>query len=198
MPVVLENGSENLRTWLDPSRTEWNKELQSLLMPFKGDLECYQVSKDVGKVGNNSPDFIVPITSSQNKNNIANFFANAKRPKAQGATETFAEAASNDICFADSKAKKMDHLPNPKKEEQNSLKRRQSEEGDTEPPRKLIKNKDHASSTKPGSPLKSDPISEKAATQKKLRSATSNGTTGSGSPKKVSNGSQKITSFFGK
>ena len=79
MPVILENGSHEIRTWLDPARSEWTKELQSLLKPYKGELECYPVNKDVGKVGNNSPSFIVPITSSENKNNIANFFGNAKK-----------------------------------------------------------------------------------------------------------------------
>jgi hypothetical protein len=80
MPVILENGSEELYTWLDPGRNKWSKELQSLLKPFSGELECYVVSKDVGKVGNNSPNFIVPVTSLENRSNIANFFANAKQP----------------------------------------------------------------------------------------------------------------------
>jgi hypothetical protein len=78
MPVILENGSEDIRTWLDPHRYTWNKELQSLLVPFQGELEVYPVSKDVGKVGNNSETFIIPVASSQNKNNIANFFAKGK------------------------------------------------------------------------------------------------------------------------
>lgn len=79
MPVILENGSEAIRTWLDPNRTEWNKDLQSLLQPYQGELECYPVSKEVGKVGNNSPSFLVPINSAANKNNIANFFGNQKK-----------------------------------------------------------------------------------------------------------------------
>ncbi|CBX94045.1 similar to DUF159 domain protein [Plenodomus lingam JN3] len=79
MPVILENGSEAIRTWLDPSRTEWSKELQSLLRPFEGELDVYPVSKEVGKVGNNSPSFLVPIHSAANKNNIANFFGNQQK-----------------------------------------------------------------------------------------------------------------------
>ncbi|OJJ49278.1 hypothetical protein ASPZODRAFT_150184 [Penicilliopsis zonata CBS 506.65] len=81
MPVILEPGSEAMKMWLDPKRTTWSKELQSILKPYEGDLECYQVPKEVGKVGNNSPDFIVPIDSKENKKNIANFFANAEKPK---------------------------------------------------------------------------------------------------------------------
>ncbi|RYC59677.1 hypothetical protein CHU98_g6542 [Xylaria longipes] len=75
MPVILENGSEKMRSWLDHGRCKWSKELQSLLTPYHGELEVYPVNKDVGKVGNNSPSFIVPIDSKENKSNIANFFA---------------------------------------------------------------------------------------------------------------------------
>lgn len=83
MPVILEAGSENIRFWLDPRRVEWSKDLQVLLKPFSGELECYPVTKDVGKVGNNSPSFIIPVASKENKSNIANFFANATQ-KANG------------------------------------------------------------------------------------------------------------------
>jgi hypothetical protein len=79
MPVILDNGSEAIRTWLDPTRTEWSQDLQSLLKPYEGELECYPVSKDVGKVGNNSPSFLIPIDSAENKNNIANFFGNQRK-----------------------------------------------------------------------------------------------------------------------
>lgn len=82
MPVILENGSDEIRTWLDPGRSEWSKELQSLLKPYQGELECYPVRKEVGKVGNNSPSFIIPVASSENKHNIINFFKNAKKTAA--------------------------------------------------------------------------------------------------------------------
>ncbi|KAM0334009.1 hypothetical protein ACHAQA_001029 [Verticillium albo-atrum] len=81
MPVILEPGSEALRTWLDPGRHEWSSELQALLKPFSGKLDCYPVSKEVGKVGNNSPSFVIPVASKENKSNIANFFANAEKKK---------------------------------------------------------------------------------------------------------------------
>lgn len=74
MPVILEAGSDEMKMWLDPKNAGWSKELQSLLKPFDGELECYPVDKAVGKVGNNSPQFMVPIDSKENKNNIANFF----------------------------------------------------------------------------------------------------------------------------
>lgn len=79
MPVILDNGSEAIRTWLDPKRTEWSADLQSLLKPYAGELECYPVIQDVGKVGNNSAQFIVPVDSAANKSNIANFFGNQRK-----------------------------------------------------------------------------------------------------------------------
>lgn len=84
MPVILEPGSDAIRTWLDPGRYEWSRELQSLLKPFDGELEVYPVSKDVGKVGNNSATFVRPLDSKDNKSNIINLFhsqAAAKQPK---------------------------------------------------------------------------------------------------------------------
>ncbi|KAK4191078.1 embryonic stem cell-specific 5-hydroxymethylcytosine-binding protein [Podospora australis] len=77
MPVILDPGSEELRTWLDPEKQTWDKELQGILKPYQGELEVYAVSKEVGKVGNNSPSFVIPVASRENKSNIANFFAAA-------------------------------------------------------------------------------------------------------------------------
>jgi len=80
MPVLLDNASEEMWMWLDPKRYSWSKELQSLLKPYQGELECYPVPREVGKVGNDSPTFIVPIASTENKGNIANFFLSGKKP----------------------------------------------------------------------------------------------------------------------
>lgn len=74
MPVILEPQSSDITNWLNPSQDEWSDQLQSLLRPFEGALEVYPVSKDVGKVGNNSTAFIVPLDSKENKSNIKNFF----------------------------------------------------------------------------------------------------------------------------
>lgn len=79
MPVIFNPGSDKIKTWLNPGQHEWSRELQALLRPFDGELEVYPVSKDVGKVGNNSPSFIIPLNSKENKSNIANFFANAQQ-----------------------------------------------------------------------------------------------------------------------
>ncbi|KAL5604282.1 hypothetical protein BROUX41_002255 [Berkeleyomyces rouxiae] len=74
MPVILDPGSDALRMWLDPSKTTWGPDLQDILQPFAGDLEVYPVTHEVGKVGTDSPRFVVPVDSRDNKRNIANFF----------------------------------------------------------------------------------------------------------------------------
>ena len=76
MPVILDQGSDAMRAWLDPGRDKWSAELQALLRPYAGALEVYPVSREVGKVGNDSPTFIVPA-AKEKKGGIANFFANA-------------------------------------------------------------------------------------------------------------------------
>ncbi|KAI5287717.1 hypothetical protein KEM54_005799 [Ascosphaera aggregata] len=73
MPVILEAGEE-INTWLDPTRDAWTKELQSLLKPFSGELEWYEVTTDVNKVGNNSPDFIIPVKDVPKRKGIESFF----------------------------------------------------------------------------------------------------------------------------
>lgn len=84
MPVILEAGSEGMAMWLDPMRIGWDKDLQGLLKPYQGELECYAVDQAVGKVGNNSKSFIVPVASKDNKKNIANFFDKGKGMSTSG------------------------------------------------------------------------------------------------------------------
>jgi hypothetical protein len=97
MPVILEAGSDAMKTWLDPENAGWSKELQSLLKPFDGELECYPVDKAVGKVGNNSPQFMVPIDSKENKNNIANFFGSQAKPKSEDKSDVRSEEKTTTI-----------------------------------------------------------------------------------------------------
>lgn len=218
MPVILENGSDQIRTWLDPNRSEWSKELQALLKPFQGELDCYPVSKDVGKVGNNSPSFIVPVASAENKNNIANFFANTKKStKGEAGKRSMEEQQGN----AEEKGNAVERL--------DGEQRATIEESDTEnnaplpgplPPssKKHGLNLDEdavpkAKSAKTAHALPSTPsenrkdsglaaqklgtgTSEDTRGGRKTRSATSNGT--KGSPVKSGDGSQRITNFFNK
>lgn len=181
MPVILDAGSEAMRIWLDPDRNKWSKELQTLLKPFEGELECYQVNKEVGKVGNNSPDFIIPIDSKENKNNIANFFGNPKSGKAglKGVKDEDGTSKKN------SSSENNAPLPMPKDSGPQKGEKRTHEE-ETED-RKV-------KAARISSPPKSSP-------GKKPRSATSNeGSILKKSPAKKTTevGSQRITNFFGK
>ena len=211
MPVILENGTEQIRTWLDPQRFEWSKELQSLLKPYQGELECYPVSKDVGKVGNNSPTFIIPVASSENKNNIANFFANGKsmasskkgqngneiKAKSQEKVPTHITAPKENVVTVD-EPRSEDNAPVPvPASDTTSVGVKREREADDEdtvggPPTKLTKVKAETTD-KQSSPTK------ETDENRKTRSATSNGTATKGSPAKSRKGSQRtITNFFNK
>jgi len=207
MPVILENGSDQIRTWLDPQRYEWSKELQSLLKPFPGVLECYAVDKAVGKVGNNSPAFIVPVASSENKNNIANFFGNAKKSaKGEGgkkeitkeevetekkAGKVESERDEQRVTKDQSSTEDNAPLPFPPTAPQKAGSKRSHEDavGDAEKKAKIART-DDSEAHQPTI------ISSKKAAGRQTRSATSNGT--KGSPVKAGDGSQRITNFFDK
>ena len=206
MPVILENGSDQIRTWLDPERSEWSKDLQSLLKPFAGELECYPVSKDVGKVGNNSPAFIVPVASAENKNNIANFFGNAKNSVKGGEKKKMLNREADEVKDAESGIKGIkeeadetrltvdqcsteDNAPLPvpagSTVATNTKREHEADDEEEQHQAKIVKKEEEPS------PIKSPSSNPQS---RKTRSATSNRTT-KGSPTK-SNGSQKITNFL--
>lgn len=225
MPVILDNGSEAIRTWLDPTRTEWSKDLQSLLKPYDGELECYPVSKDVGKVGNNSPSFLVPINSAENKNNIANFFSNQKKMGKTKAEERSVGKIEHDL--NDSRAKdgtvKVEHdvdeprattnrvegtednapLPVPATPESRvsdgprGIKREHNEAEDASSTADAEPPLKQQKPVASASPTKQTTASPKKTPVKKqsTRSATSNG---SAAKTSKGDGSQKITAFFSK
>jgi putative SOS response-associated peptidase YedK len=226
MPVILENGSEAIRTWLDPTREEWGPDLQSLLKPYEGELECYQVSKDVGKVGNNSPSFLVPIDSAENKNNIANFFGNRKEAAKSKAEEQSVEKLEhdlNDSTTTQGGDVKVEHDVDERRVTTNRVEGTENNaplplpaapEAQTSGEPKGIKREhseaEEASSTadaEPPSKLQkvasvASPIKKSTASPKKTP-AKKQGTrsaTSNGSAAKTSkgDGSQKITSFFSK
>ncbi|KAJ5168129.1 uncharacterized protein N7482_003723 [Penicillium canariense] len=170
MPVIMDYGSEEMKTWLDPSRKTWSKELQSILKPYEGELECYPVSKEVGKVGNNSPDFIIPVNSKENKSNIANFFANAKAkevsPKKQSGIKGEKDEEREDTA---EHGVKREHSP------------------------------DTASANDESKKAKIHQVPAAPSPQKsKMRSATRNTPTKKASTSKPPDGSQRITNFFKK
>lgn len=221
MPVILENGSDQIRTWLDPKRSAWSKELQSLLKPFDGELECYPVSKDVGKVGNNSPSFVIPISSSENKNNIANFFATSKQAakgkeeqreikeeeiKIKSAEGHIKGTPGEDRCTVN-EPRTEDNAPVPASSSEvlaQGVKRERDEEED-ETEGKGKNDLTDESATKVSRRKTAHPMPDESPSKpkqksggRKAKSATSNGTGSKSSPAKARGGSQRITNFFNK
>ncbi|KAJ4318536.1 hypothetical protein N0V94_004393 [Neodidymelliopsis sp. IMI 364377] len=215
MPVILDNGSDAIRTWLDPSRTEWGAELQSLLKPYEGELECYPVTKDVGKVGNNSPSFLIPIDSTENKSNIANFFGNQRKlaKRADAADPDKTEHDPDNFTSKDGHVK-IEHdvnetrdttnrvegtednapLPVPDKSQSQIAKVEQGIKREADDDVPSADEEPQAKRSKPTLPQKhASPV--KTPTRKQgTRSATSNGSAAKAPAK--SDGNSKITSFF--
>lgn len=202
MPVIFDNGSDDMFTWLDSNRTEWNKELQSLLKPYDGELECYPVSKEVGKVGNNSPSFIIPIDSSENKQNISNFFANQKK-LAKGQEAQKAIAKEEDMVKEGTPAVKKEADENRETvtaaDDENNAPmpkpaagvKREYEDSDGADETSAEK-KPHISSPPPSR-------TNTTSAARKTRSATTNSPKShTNSPVKGVDGSQRITNFFNK
>lgn len=207
MPVILEPGSEAMKTWLDPSRTTWSKELQSMLKPYEGELECYAVPREVGKVGNNSPDFIVPVASKDNKSNIANFFANAKKKekpepkvkaedgsKSPGKEQKVIKDRDEQRTTQDSEWTE-DNAPLPVPGVKREHPPDAADETEEEDPkkRKLTTPSPEAQKT-PESHFKRTSTSSRRQT----RSATHNNTPSKGGQKKATDRSKPITAFFQK
>lgn len=55
MPAILDTPSE-VQTWL--SAAPWSDELKALIRPYEGELETYAVDRGVGKVQNDSEEFV--------------------------------------------------------------------------------------------------------------------------------------------
>jgi hypothetical protein len=205
MPVILENGSEEITTWLDPKRTTWSKELQSLLKPFEGELEIYPVSKDVGKVGNNSESFVIPISSSQNKSNIANFFAKGgTKGESKSATGATSTVQAKDVGRVDKEEELSAYIKSEPKQESTDMEQKTTEADHSSPADtkhgikrgldyQLVEQR-QTKILKPSSSPSKDSSPQKA----KTRSATSNSTSSPKKPASNEKGTQKITSFFSK
>lgn len=180
MPVILDPGSEALRRWVDPGRSEWSKELQAVLKPFEGELEVYPVTKEVGKVGNNSPYMVIPVASRENKGNIANFFANAAKKGAAGGVKPEVEVKRE----SGTQTETVDEL-------QHELKGRGvKREADLSPA------KGEPPAKKAAFAKMASPVKEKQGGRGKI-SATSNASRSPAKTKAKADGSQKITKFFG-
>ena len=97
-PVIIVS-KDDITKWLDPDTDKWTKELSQLVQPSKArpmlqwcvkrfltlfavhDTNSYPVTPDVGKVGNESPTFIEPI--SKRKDGIEAMFASQGSQKSK-------------------------------------------------------------------------------------------------------------------
>ncbi|KAG1848988.1 hypothetical protein F4604DRAFT_1593683 [Suillus subluteus] len=70
-PVILTSDAD-VTKWLDTSSNAWSAELGKLLRPVGG-LMCYQVPKEIGKVGTESSAFVQPVATR--KDGIEAIFA---------------------------------------------------------------------------------------------------------------------------
>ncbi|KAK5990977.1 Abasic site processing protein [Cladobotryum mycophilum] len=173
MPVIFNPDSDKLRKWVDPSRYQWSQDLQSLLTPFDGELEVYPVKQEVGKVGNNSPTFIIPLDSEENKSSIAHFFSNAPG-------KHFEKGITGKVDSLHSNSVNIDLTGNASP----------SEDTDTQVTSARIGEKRKISLRE-----KADlPLKKRASTQAVTISATRNKLKSPAKPEPI--GSQKITNFF--
>ncbi|OJT01568.1 hypothetical protein TRAPUB_7964 [Trametes pubescens] len=83
-PVILPDEAA-LSTWLDTSSGKWTPELTKLCEPYHSSsdhpLVCYQVPKEVGKIGTESPTFVQPV--KDRKDGIQAMFAKQQKPQPQ-------------------------------------------------------------------------------------------------------------------
>lgn len=213
MPVIFEPGSEAIRTWLDPGRYEWTDELQKMLKPFEGELEVFQVNKDVGKVGNDSPSFIIPIDKSNT--GIVNFFNNQKKLARTTVTKASIVKAEEDVKVngvgTEKKSEETRKTTRNETTESNAplpapprgIKRDHSDgEGKLQSsPRKKTAQSSQGSMQKKSLPAQPSPAKPSPAkSAKKTRSSITNGSSSmsSTSAKSAAQGTPKITKFFGK
>ncbi|KAF8553610.1 DUF159-domain-containing protein [Imleria badia] len=89
-PVILSTADE-INRWLDTSSQTWSSDLARLLHPWEdttAPLQCYQVPKEIGKVGTESAKFIEPV--ADRKDGIMAMFAK-QRSKQTAKTEEHEE-----------------------------------------------------------------------------------------------------------
>ncbi|MCO5588176.1 hypothetical protein L7F22_042131 [Adiantum nelumboides] len=81
MPVILPN-ERAMRIWLGVGEDVTQEEVCKLLRPYNaGSLDCYPVPREVGRVGNDNANFILPV--SMRKDGIQAAFSRAKQKDKQ-------------------------------------------------------------------------------------------------------------------
>lgn len=76
MPVILPD-ERAMRIWLGAGEDVTQEEVCKLLRPYSQNLDCYPVPREVGRVGNDNANFILPV--SMRKDGIQAAFGRAKQ-----------------------------------------------------------------------------------------------------------------------
>ncbi|OAV93445.1 hypothetical protein, variant 1 [Puccinia triticina 1-1 BBBD Race 1] len=138
MPVILTD-PESIETWLDTSSGEWSGNLAKLLKPFdlSDGLVCYPVPKEVGKVGNQSADFLkskpAPSSSSANSEHAKKKGPVGSDPARLGGTKTGGPHDSPNMKDEPTGA------PTPKPQKAHIKRSAVSVDSDTSPPEKKVR-----------------------------------------------------------
>ncbi|CAD6886104.1 unnamed protein product [Tilletia controversa] len=235
MPVILPD-AESIALWLglpqqpvskheEEARMEEEEEVKNaqgpssssvplarvakLLKPFdNGELQCYRVPPEVGKVGNNDPKFILPV--SDRKDGIMAAFGRAKAKN-----EAFPSASSQKPAAVSSRAKKEEEEEEEEEKEGEEKKTSTSHDINSEthapmpadtPKRKTAGGQDEGSAGQPAKrvktegaqddSVKSSPGSSKAKKGKHPPSSSPQSSSSKGNKSAKSSGNRDIRSFF--
>ncbi|KAH8920431.1 DUF159-domain-containing protein, partial [Atractiella rhizophila] len=109
MPVIFNTHSQ-FESWLNVAQNPWGEKVAKMMQPFEGSLECYKVTPDVGKVGNDSPDMIIPV--AERKGTLNALFAK-QASKASTSASTGASNTSKPAPPASPSKKKKKASPSP-------------------------------------------------------------------------------------
>ncbi|KAJ7281770.1 hypothetical protein C8J57DRAFT_1298513 [Mycena rebaudengoi] len=92
-PVILST-PEALDMWLDTSSHKWSSDLNNIVVSPSCPLECYQVPKEVGRVGTESSTFIEPVANR--KDGIQAMFTKQKEAQTSPKKITRKRSPSSD------------------------------------------------------------------------------------------------------
>ncbi|KZV78993.1 DUF159-domain-containing protein [Exidia glandulosa HHB12029] len=91
MPLILTDEAD-IDRWLD-LKDGWTQDVVALVKPYAGPaLNCYEVPPEVGKVGTDSPSYVLPI--SERKDGIQAMFSRQTKAKSSSSTATPTASAS--------------------------------------------------------------------------------------------------------
>ncbi|KAG8215286.1 hypothetical protein J3R82DRAFT_8845 [Butyriboletus roseoflavus] len=106
-PVILSTTDE-INHWLDTSSQTWSSDLTRLLHPWEdttAPLQCYQVPREIGKVGTESATFIEPIANR--KDGIMAMFAKQRSKQVESSAKR--KRSSTPTLSTPEKAAKIEH-----------------------------------------------------------------------------------------